>query len=744
MPVHTAAVADTLVLSRGSVRVEIARRPFAIDVRRGGRRLIRRFGLWCADGTVADQFIRFTEGVIAAERLEVAERVASATVADPLADGVDLVLRFAGGRRGRLRVTLPVGETVAFELEVDGAPLRHAVGWDARAEEHFAGLGARHHPRVDHAGRRLQLGADRAYTGPDCPADMLAIGGVPQGDYAPAPWFQSSRGYAVHVGGHGNGMRFHFGDDRTTVSARVRAGPLRVTVYTAPSPAARLRRHLHASGLPPVLPEWGYGFWKSRDVYGHQTEVEDDFDGCNDNAIPLDALVLDSPWETQYNTWIPNPHQFPDFTGMVGRFRAAGVRTVVWITPWVNLDSSEGQTPPDPQSRALHRAPATNYAAGERAGHYVRGADGEAYVARWWMGTGSPVDFTSPAAETWWREQAKRALALGVEGIKADDGEGYYFPDDVRFGDGSTGAQAAWRVGGLYRRSMQRALDEVHPGRGVLFGRSGWTGQQATGMLWGGDQASDFWSLRVLVAAAISAAATGFSNWSHDVGGYLGHRLVERCPPELLVRWAQLGCFTPLMQAHARKVQEPWTYDERTLRIYRSYVLLHEELVPYIRAAAATARRCGLPIIRPLHLTDPGDDRGWTIADAYGFGPALWVAPVLEEGARTREVALPRGEWIESWSGEPVRGGGEVLAPAPLALIPMWVRNGSIVVTYPAAHVAAGLGDTPEHERPLEATLWGEPRVGRAAARLADGTKITWRRGTWSVDRPRDVTFRER
>ena len=416
----------------------------------------------------------------------------------------------------------------------------------------------------------------------------------------------------------------------------------------------------------------------------------------------------------------------------------------MWITPWVNLDSSEGQTPPDPGSRALHRAPASNYAEGLEGGHYVRDARGDAYVARWWMGTGSPIDFTSPAAEAWWRGQAKGALELGVEGIKADDGEGYYFPDDVCFADGSTGAQAAWRVGGLYRRSMQRALDEVHPGRGVLFGRSGWTGQQATGMLWGGDQASDFWSLRVLVAAAISAAATGFSNWSHDIGGYLGHRLVERCPPELLVRWVQLGCFTPLMQAHGRMVQEPWTYDERTLNIYRSYVLLHERLVPYIRAAAATCERSGLPIIRPLHLAEPHGEHAWTLADAYGFGPALWVAPVLDEGAREREVVLPHGDWIETWSGAVARGGREVVVPAPRSTIPVWVRRGSIVVTYPAAHVAAGLGDTPEAERPLEATLWGEPALGRAQARLADGTKIAWRRGTWSVDRPRDVVFRER
>jgi alpha-glucosidase (family GH31 glycosyl hydrolase) len=188
--------------------------------------------------------------------------------------------------------------------------------------------------------------------------------------------------------------------------------------------------------------------------------------------------------------------------------------------------------------------------------------------------------------------------------------------------------------------------------------------------------------------------------------------------------------------------QEPWNYGERVLELYRRYVLLHEQLVPYVRAAAQTAARTGLPIVRPLCLVDPGDSRGWTITDAYGYGPALWVAPVLAEGAREREVLLPSGEWIETWSGSLVRGGSEVTVQAPLERIPVWVRAGSIVVSYPAAHVARGLGDVPESSRPLVATLWGEPRLGRAAARLADGTVVRWRRGEWSVSGEREVTFR--
>ena len=174
-------------------------------------------------------------------------------------------------------------------------------------------------------------------------------------------------------------------------------------------------------------------------------------------------------------------------------------------------------------------------------------------------------------------------------------------------------------------------------------------------------------------------------------------------------------------------------------------MLLHEQLVPYVRAAAATAARTGLPIVRPLCLTDPVDPRGWTITDAYGYGPALWVAPVLDEGAREREVVLPRGEWIETWSGAHVRGGAsELVVDAPLERVPVWVRAGSIVVTYPAEHVARGLGDVPEAERPLVATLWGVPPLGRTAVRLADGTRIAWRDGVWSVSPggEREVSFR--
>jgi alpha-glucosidase (family GH31 glycosyl hydrolase) len=733
-----------VVLQTPALRVVATLRPFAFVVRRAGRSLLRAGGAWAVDGEIRDQFLQFTEGVLAWEERTPVER---AVAASPVAlDGRRLMLdlRLEGGRVARLTIELATDERVSLTLSAEGDPLRVGLDWERRAEERLVGLGLRHHPRLDQAGRDIQLGADRRYTGPDCPAEMLSEGGIPQGDCAPVPWLLSSRGYGVWCAGNGNGTCFDLAGERISVSTRAPAGPLSLEIVGGRTPAARVRELCRMTAFPAQLPDWGYGFWKSRDVHEHQDDVLDDFLGFRRHRIPLDAIVIDSPWATQYNTWEFNPHQFPDAAYMVSSMRAGGVRTVVWVTPWVNLDSRAGQIPPQPESERLHAEPASNYAPAAAAGHFVREPDGQPFVSQWWMGTGSPVDFTSPAAERWWRESAKRILELGVEGIKADDGDGYYIPDRVRLADGRTGAQAAWDLGGLHRRCLQRALDEAHPGEGVLFGRSGWSGQNAYGLTWGGDQVSDFWSLRVLVVAALSAACRGISNLSHATRGYLGHRLVQRCPPELLVRWLQFGCFTPLMHAHSRMPQEPWHYGGRVLDLYRAYVLLHEQLVPYVRAAALTAARTGVPIMRPLCLLDPGDPRGWTIGDAYGYGPALWVAPVLDDRAREREVPLPCGEWIETWSGRHVHGGGEVIVDAPLERIPVWVRAGSIIVTYPAWQVASGLGDEPEAQRPLVATLWGVPRLGRTAARLADGRRIGWRDGRWELPAGREIKVFER
>ena len=403
----------------------------------------------------------------------------------------------------------------------------HRVGLvlPGHPQQQFIGLGARHGLHVDQAGRHVQLGADRAYTGPDCPPDMLELGGIPQGDYAPVPWLNCS----ARLGGVGRDRRprraLRPRRRGRALDARARPARCACTSSRTPPPFARLRAFLRLTGLPPVLPEWAYGHWKSRDFYDHQRDAEADFDGYREHGLPLDAIVLDSPWETQYNTWEFNPHQFPDAEGMIARWRADGVRTVVWIAPWVNLESRDGQYPPDDEPRPrCTPTPAPNYEPEmfvTRRRRAVRRAlvDGHGLAGRLHQpgrrGVVARAGQARAAARRR-RDQGRRRRGLVPARRRA-----LRRRDDRRAGaPGATGCATAARCSARSTRSTRAT--------GVLFGRPGWTGQQAVGMTWGGDQPSDFWSLRTLVAATLTAAASGFSNWSHDVGGYLGERLVAR------------------------------------------------------------------------------------------------------------------------------------------------------------------------------------------------------------------------
>jgi alpha-D-xyloside xylohydrolase len=254
---HVSTSSELVLLERDPLRVEIALRPFAITVRRAGRRLLRAGGAWVADGTIHDHFVQFTEGVVAREELSPRERALRADVLERSRNGVALALALQGGRRATLDVRIVGADRIALELDAEDRPLRLALDWDRRSEERFVGLGARHGTQFDQAGRAVQLGADRRYTGPDCPPDMLAAGGIPQGDCAPVPWLLSSRGYGAWIQTDANGTRIDLAGERVSVSTRASAGPLRVELLCAGTSAARLRAFCRLTGFPALLPEWG-------------------------------------------------------------------------------------------------------------------------------------------------------------------------------------------------------------------------------------------------------------------------------------------------------------------------------------------------------------------------------------------------------------------------------------------------------------------------------------------------------
>lgn len=119
--------------------------------------------------------------------------------------------------------------------------------------------------------------------------------------------------------------------------------------------------------------------------------------------------------------------------------------------------------------------------------------------------------------------------------------------------------------------------------------------------------------------------------------------------------------------------------------------------------------------LRALAIDHPADPTCWRVADQYRLGRDLLVAPVVTEGASTRRLYLPPGEWYDLWGGSALNGGGWVDVEAPIERVPVFARAGAILPLQLGP--GQGLGDDVGGDvEPVHVTL----RVFAGAAGGAD------------------------
>jgi len=312
-------------------------------------------------------------------------------------------------------------------------------------------------------------------------------------------------------------------------------------------------------------------------------------------------------------------------------------------------------------------------------------------------------DATHPEARKYlWEQIAEGYVKHGIRLFWLDTMEPELIPlepDNTRFYLG-TGRE----VTGMYPHGHYQAFYEGLKSAGeeapMMLGRSAWVGSQRYGAcVWSADIPSTWDSLRRQIAGGLNIAMSGIPVWNTDIGGFHGGDISSPSYRELLVRWFQYGAFCPVMRIHGVRrdsapkedadegkadpnhpnvANEVWSYGEDACEILSDFIRLRERLRPYIMEQMKTAEETGLPPMRPLFVDYPDDAAAWEVEDQFMFGPDLLVAPVVEEGLRSRSVYLPEGsDWCDAWTGKDVAGGTTVIADAPLERIPVFRRRES-------------------------------------------------------------------
>jgi alpha-D-xyloside xylohydrolase len=472
--------------------------------------------------------------------------------------------------------------------------------------------------------------------------------------YKPVPFFISNRGYGMFV--HTSvPITFDFGrsyDEETVIYTAEDFLDLFIFIG---SPKEILSEYTRLTGRSPLPPLWSFGLWMSRITYQSETETREVGARLRKYRIPCDVIHLDTGWFDE--EWRCNyefsTSRFPRAEQMIDDLRREGLRISVWQLPYF--------TPKNPL-----------YQEAIQAGYVVRDADGQ-------LPTDDAIlDFSNPQAVIWYQKLLEGLFAKGVAAIKVDFGESA--PLHGIFHSGRSGLYEH----NLYPLRYNKAVADLTravKGKSVIWARSAWAGSQRYPLHWGGDAENTDCSMAATLRAGLSFGLSGFSFWSHDIGGF-----VKSSPEELYRRWLPFGMLTSHSRCHGAPPTEPWEYSPEFLDDFRRSAELKYRLLPYVYAQAAQCSQTGYPMLRTLFFEYPEDQTAWLVEDEYLFGNSILVAPLMEAHTVKRAVYLPAGEqWIDYQTHKVYPGGQWHRITAGKIPIVMLVREGSMIPHIPLA-----------------------------------------------------------
>jgi alpha-glucosidase len=450
--------------------------------------------------------------------------------------------------------------------------------------------------------------------------------------------------------------------------------PVDIFVIGFDEPQAAMNEYAKLTGFPEMAPLWSFGYQQSHRTLGPPEEILGEAKKFRDKKMPCDAMIYlgtdfcPNGWNTHNGEFTWNSRAFPDPPRDVQQLHGDAFKVVLHIVVeghhFYGTVHDPCTAPPLPSGRTPD-------------GHWPP----DRQVSCYW-----------PAH--------KPLMDVGVDGWWPDQGDGYDAPSRLA-------RNRMYFEGTMMYRPNERVY-ALH--------RNGYAGMQRyASFLWSGDVFSTWETLKTHIPVAINTALSGIPYWGTDIGGFVP---TQEYTGELFARWFQFAAFTPLFRSHGRdwRLHLPWGWtngeigyqetpryhpDPKELNnpaiepICKKYLELRYRMLPYLYSAVKETCETGIPVLRALWLHYPDDDQAVSRGDEYLFGRDLLVAPIVEKGATSRTLYLPRGSWYDFWTGERFEGGREITRQVDLATIPLYVRAGAILPMGPVKQYTAEKVDGP-------------------------------------------------
>ncbi len=439
------------------------------------------------------------------------------------------------------------------------------------------------------------------------------------------------------------------------------------------------------TGKVPVVPKWVLGFWQSRERYKSQDEILNTVKTFREKNIPLDNIVMDwQYWKpAEWGSQQFDPERFSNPDSMIDALHNqyhSKFMISVWPKFYKNIPNFELMYK---QGFLLNRNADEN--------------------TKDWLGYVSTFyDVYNPAARTqfwqllknnqykknidaWWMDASEPDILSNISIAKRKE---LFYPSAIGSAIKYFNSYPLLNSQGIYEG--QRAMQDNK--RVFILTRSGFAGIQRYGSaIWSGDIGATWAEMKNQIAAGINFSMSGIPYWTFDAGGFaVENRYVEGKDmaewKELQTRWYQFGSFLPMFRAHGQfPYREPFNIageNEAAFKAIKASIEMRYRLLPHLYSLAADVHFNNGTILKGMMMEFPADKKTETINDQFMCGKSLLINPVYNFNDRSRKVYLPAGaNWYDFYSDKTFAGGQVITADAPISNIPVFVKEGSIIVT---------------------------------------------------------------